>query len=138
MVPVKINGHLYIISSDEAGGAGGVGGWPAACARGASAFGYPQIIDIGDETNPKIIAGIRLENDLPSNCEALFLETPSDAPGTAPGTNLPANSGTTNYGEERCVADRPDNTTLIACSRANAGLRVYDVRDPLHAREIAY
>ena len=47
MYPVTIKGHPYIISSDEAGG---VGGWAAACARGASSFGYPQIIDVGDET----------------------------------------------------------------------------------------
>ena len=48
MIPVKIKGHPYIISTDEAGGAGGAGGWAAACARGASAFGYPQIIDVAD------------------------------------------------------------------------------------------
>ena len=38
MIPVKIKGHPYIISTDEAGGAGGAGGWAAACARGASAW----------------------------------------------------------------------------------------------------
>ena len=61
MYPVTIKGHPYIISTDEAGGAGGVGGWAAACDRGASAFGYPQIIDVGDETNPRIIAKLMLE-----------------------------------------------------------------------------
>jgi LVIVD repeat len=34
MYPVTIKGHPYIVSSDEAGGAGGVGGWAAACAGG--------------------------------------------------------------------------------------------------------
>jgi hypothetical protein len=49
MIPVKIKGQPYIISTNEAGGAGG---WAAACARGVSAFGYPQIIDVADITNP--------------------------------------------------------------------------------------
>jgi LVIVD repeat len=138
MIPVKIKGHPYLISTDEAGGAGGAGGWAAACARGASAFGYPQIIDVRDETNPKIIAKLMLEVSDPANCSALLAGTPPDPPGTAPGTNLPAISGTTNYSEETCVADNPNNARMLACSFQHAGLRVFDVRDPYHPKEIAY
>jgi hypothetical protein len=138
MIPVKIKGHPYLISTDEAGGASGAGGWEAACMRGASAFGYPQIIDIADVTNPKIVANLRLEVSDPANCESLRLETPPDVPGTAPGTNLPAISGTTNYSEEACVADNPDDTKMLACGAQNAGLRVFDVSDPTHPKEIAY
>ena len=138
MIPVKIKGHPYLISTNEAGGAGGAGGWAAACARGASPFGYPQIIDVGDETNPKIIAKLRLEVSDPANCSALLAETPPDFPGTAPGTNLPAISGTTNYSEETCVADNPNNAKMMACSFQHAQLRVFDVSDPTHPKEIAY
>ena len=138
MIPVKIKGHPYLISTDEAGGASGAGGWEAACMRGASAFGYPQIIDIADVTNPKIVAKLRLEVSDPANCESLRLETPPDVPGTAPGTNLPAISGTTNYSEEACVADNPDDTKMLACGAQNAGLRVFDVSDPTSPKEIAY
>ena len=138
MIPVKIKGHPYLISTDEAGGASGAGGWAAACARRASPFGYPNIIDVTDETNPKIIAKLRLEVSDPANCSALLAETPPDPPGTAPGTNLPPESGTTNYSEETCVADNPNNAKMLACSFQNAGLRVFDIRDPTHAKEIAY
>src|SRR5215475_9174018 len=138
MYPVKIKGHPYLISSNEAGGAGGVDGWAGACARGASPFGYPQIIDVGDETNPKIIAKLMLEVSDPANCSALLAETPPDPPGTAPGTNLPAISGTTNYSEETCVADNPNNAKMMACSFQNAALRVFDIRDLSHPKEIAY
>jgi len=138
MIPVKIKGHPYIISTDESGGAGGAGGWVAACARGASAFGYPQIIDVADVTNPKIISKLRLEVSDPANCAALLAETPPDVPGTAPGTNLPAISGTTNYSEEACVPDNPDNAKMLACGFQNAQLRVFDVSDPTHPKEIAY
>jgi hypothetical protein len=138
MIPVKINGHPYIISTDEAGGAGGEGGWAAACDRGAAPFGYPQLIDVSDETHPTIVAKLMLEVNDPANCSQLLAETPPDPPGTAPGTNLPDESGTTNYSNERCVADDPMNAKMLACSFQNAGLRVFDVRDPLHVKEVAY
>src|SRR4029434_2500962 len=135
MIPVKIKGHPYLISTDEYGGAGG---WAAACDRGASAFGYPRIIDVGNETNPKIIAELQLEVSDPANCSALLAVTPPDFPGTAPGTNLPAGSGTTNYSIETCVADNPDDAKMLACSFQHAGLRIFDIRDLSHPKEIAY
>jgi hypothetical protein len=138
MVPLKINGHPYILSLDEAGAASGAGGWPVACQRGVGAFGYPQIIDVADELHPKIISKLRLQVADPANCEALRLETPPDVPGTAPGTNLPAISGTTNYSGEACVADNPDDTKMLACGFQNAGLRVFDVSDATNPKEIAY
>jgi hypothetical protein len=138
MIQVKIKGHPYIITTDEAGAAGGSTGWAGACARGASPFGFPQIIDVADVTNPKIISKLRLEVSDPANCAALFAETPPDAPGTAPGTNLPAISGTTNYSEEACVPDNPEDTKMLACGFQNAQLRVFDVSDPTHPKEIAY
>jgi hypothetical protein len=138
MIPVHINGHPYIISTDEGGGASGVGGWSAACARGTSAFGFPQIIDVADVRNPKIISKLRLQVSDPANCAALLAETPPDSPGTAPGTNLPAISGTTNYSEESCVPDNPEDTKMLACGFQNAQLRVFDVSDPTHPKEIAY
>jgi len=138
MIPVKINGHPYIVSVDEAGAASASDGWPGACARGFGAFGYPQIIDVADETHPKIIAKLRMQVDDPANCAALLAETPPDVPGTAPGTNLPAISGTTNYSVEACVADNPDDTKMLACGAQNAGLRVFDVSNPTQPKEIAY
>jgi hypothetical protein len=138
MIPVKIKGHPYIISVDEAGAAGGADGWAGACARGVSAFGYPQIIDVADELHPKIISKLRLQVSDPANCAALRAETPPDVPGTAPGTNLPAISGTTNYSGEACVADNPEDTKMLACGFQNAGLRVFDVSHPTHPKEIAY
>jgi hypothetical protein len=138
MIPVHINGHPYIISTDEAGGAGGVDGWAGACARGGGPFGYPQIIDVADVKNPKIISKLRLQVSDPQNCAALLAETPPDPPGTAPGTNLPAISGTTNYSEEACTPNNPKDVKLLECSFQNGGLRVFDVRDPTRPKEVAY
>ena len=125
MLPVSIKGRAYIISSDESGGAGGAGGLPAACARGASAGGYPNIIDISDETNPNIVAKIRLEVSMAANC-ALMLNDPPDAGGGV----IP------NYSAERCTVDRQNNPTIAACGWVNAGLRVFDIRDPYRPKEV--
>jgi LVIVD repeat len=140
MIPVKINGHPYLISTDEGGGAAGPGGLQGACDRGQALWGYPQIIDVGDETHPKIIAKLMLEVSDPANCQQQVAETPPEfcGGGPCPGTNLPPESGSINYSEERCVADNPMNATMLACSFQNAGLRVFDIRDPYHPKEIAY
>jgi hypothetical protein len=127
MLPVKIKGRPYIISTDESGGAGGVGGLAAACARGASAGGYPNIIDVSDETQPKIIAKIKLEVSDAANC-SLMLNDPPDAGG----------AGIPNYSAERCTVDNQDNATMLACGWVNAGARVFDIRDAFHPKEIAY
>jgi hypothetical protein len=42
------------------------------------------------------------------------------------------------YNEERCVTDRPNNPTMLACAFQFAGLRVFDIRDLSHPKEIAY
>ena len=126
MYPITVNGHPYIISGDEAGGQGGVGGLPAACARGASHSGYSNIIDISDETHPKIVANLMLEVNDPANC-SLMLNDPPDVGGAIP-----------TYSPERCTADRQQNPTMVACGLWAAGVRVFDVRDILHPKEIAY
>jgi hypothetical protein len=126
MYPFSSKGRHYLVSADESGGNGGVGGAPAACARGASPHGYPNIIDITDETNPKIVAKLRLEVSDPANC-ALLLNDPPEV-----GGGIPA------YNEERCVTDRPNNPTMLACAFQFAGLRVFDIRHLSHPKEIAY
>ena len=85
MYPFSANGRQYIVSSDESGGNAGVGGAPAACARGASPHGYPNIIDITDERNPKIVAKVMLEVSDTANCE-LLLNDPPDVGGGSSAT----------------------------------------------------
>jgi len=127
MYPIHVYGRTYIVSTDESGGAGGAGGLAAACARGASPYGYPNIIDITNEKHPTIVAKLKLEVSEPANCNLLVGDQPD------PGVSAPPA-----YNVERCVADRPENPRMLACSFQNAGLRVFDIRDLRHAREIGY
>jgi hypothetical protein len=143
MIPVKIAGHPYIVSTDEEGGAGGTispGGLRGACDRGAAPYGFPQIIDVANVQHPKIIAKLMLQVNDPANCRKLIPQNVRDycGGGPCPGTNLFPVAGSLNYSEERCVANNPMNATMLACSFQNAGVRVFDIRDPYHAKEIAY
>jgi hypothetical protein len=126
MLPFFSHGRSYLISTDESGGQGGVGGLPAACARGASPYGYSNVIDITDETNRRIVSKIMLEVHDPANCDKFLGEPPE------------AGAGILDYSTERCTLDRPINPTLAACGSRGTGTRVYDIRDPLHPAEIAY
>ena len=126
MLPFFSHGRSYLISTDESGGQAGVGGLAAACARGASPYGYSNVIDITDETSPRIVSKIMLEVHDPSNCTK-FLKEPPEVGG-----------GALDYSTERCAVDRPINPTLAACGSRGTGTRVYDIRDPLHPAEIAY
>jgi hypothetical protein len=42
------------------------------------------------------------------------------------------------YGSLACDPDRDENPKLLACGYIEGGLRVFDIRDPAHPREIAY
>ena len=126
MLPFFSHGRAYVISTDESGGQAGAGGLAAACARRASPYGYSNVIDITDETKPRIVSKIMLEVHDPKNC-AKFLSEPPEV-----------GAGVLDYSTERCALDRPMNPTMAACGSRGTGTRVYDMRDPLHPLEIGY
>jgi hypothetical protein len=47
-------------------------------------------------------------------------------------------AGLFQYDDHYCTPDRLHDPTILACAQIMSGLRVYDIRDPLHPREIAY
>jgi len=120
-LPLVIKGRPYVVFTDEAG-SGGVGGRDGACARGLPPHGFARIIDISDERNPKIISKLMLEVDDPANCPAILANPP----------DITASSS------HYCNVDDAENPTMLACSYREAGLRVFDIRDLAHPREIAY
>src|SRR5467141_651017 len=125
-IPVKIDGHPYVIFVDE-GGSGGFSG-PAqeqgACAAGFPPFPMARIIDIHDETRPKIVSRLALEVHNPANCAKV----------------LPDLVGLTTftYGSHYCSVDNKHRATTLACGYFNSGIRVFDIRNPRRPKEIAY
>jgi hypothetical protein len=121
---VQIGGRPYLIFTDEGGSSGLGKDAKAACAQNLPPFGFARIIDIADEKNPRVVSKLMLEVHDPANCAAVEQDTGfSDFFG---------------YSSHYCTADNPENARYLACSYFEAGLRVFDIRDPYHPKEIAY
>ena len=109
-LPVTIKGRPYLIAIDEYGGEG--------------MGGALRFIDISNETNPVIVSHIRLAIQLKENAETAKQDT--------------AGNGLFSYDAHYCSVDRKADPTALACGYFQSGIRVFDIRDPLKAREIAY
>jgi hypothetical protein len=83
------------------------------------------LIDITDEAHPVQVSTMKLEVDDPKNCDKLANDP----------AFLTASFG---YSAHYCTADNREDTHLVACSRHEAGIRVFDVRDPHNPKEVAY
>jgi hypothetical protein len=127
-LPVTYRGRPHLIIGDELGsggiGSGGIGGAQLACALGLPPHGFARIIDISDERNPKIVSKLMLEVSDPANCPEIL--------------SAPPEVVNEFLSSHYCNVDRPNNPRTLACTYRQAGLRVFDVRDPFHPREIAY
>ena len=125
-IPVKIDGHPYVVFVDEGGSGGGTSAaqQQAACAAGLPPFPMARIIDIRDETKPKIVSRLALEIHNPANCA----KVQPDLVGLSIFT----------YGSHYCSVDNKHNATTLACGYFNSGIRVFDIRNPHRPKEIAY
>src|SRR5580692_8761649 len=125
-IPIKISGKRYLVGVDEVGAGGGnaTANVQAACNAGLPTFAMARIIDIEDETHPKVASRLMLETHDPANCSAVL-------------PDIVGLSGFT-YGSHYCSVDNKRDATTLACAYFNSGLRVFDIRNPRHPREIAY
>ena len=118
-IPITVTGRRYIIEFDEFS-SNNVQYDPGA------AVGAARVIDINDETQPKVISHIRLAVH---NTQERQSEQQGD-----PG----AGTGVSGYSSHYCAVPRLADPGILACSMILSGLRVFDIRDPFHPREVAY
>lgn len=83
-----------------------------------------RILDIHDLHHIHSVSTLKLQIHLPEH-----------AAERAADTQL---TGYFGYEGHYCTADRPANPTALACGYFQSGIRVFDIRDPRHPREIAY
>ncbi|HVE64098.1 MAG TPA: hypothetical protein VNB94_09880, partial [Mycobacteriales bacterium] len=117
---VTIKGKPYVIETDEFGGTPPTQGGPI------GSIGAARIIDISDEQVPKVVSNLRLEVHMPGN-QALF---------AAEGDPKPFLGGP--YTGHYCSVPSPVDPGIVACSMLRSGVRVFDIRDPLRPKELAY
>ncbi len=105
-IPVTWEGKPYLIAVDEFAGED------------------VHILDISDETNPRIVRQIQLEISRPANADVAAADTKGN--------------GIFGYDAHYCDVDRNTDPTALACGFFQSGVRVFDIQDPLQPREIAY
>jgi LVIVD repeat len=131
-IPVTYRGRPHLIFTDETGAgplfSTAFAARVEACAQGLAPFGFARIIDISDERNPKIISKLMLEVHDPANCPLTINDFTPDV----------RDLDFYGYSSHYCTVDRANNPRMMACGYLGAGLRVFDIRDPFHPREIAY
>lgn len=110
-IPFTRNGRAYLLEIDEF--------------KRDSGVGAARIIDIADETKPRVVSDLRLEVHNPEHFAAI-----ADDPGAAF-----IGQG---YAGHYCNLPTRTNPDIVACSMIVSGLRVFDIRDPAKPREIAY
>jgi hypothetical protein len=118
-IPVTINRHPYLIEHDEFA-------FRFNPVTVADKVGAARIIDIADPLHPQVVSNIRLEVNQQSAHEAA-----DGDPALLPAPAL-------NYATHYCAVPREVNPEIVACSFINSGLRVFNIQDPLHPREVAY
>lgn len=124
-IQIKIQGKPYLVAADESSvGGNTTAGWQHACDAGLPPFNFARIIDISDETNPTVVSRLMLEIHDPKNCSAVL-------------PDLVGRSSFT-YGSHYCSVDNRLEATTLACGYFNSGIRVFDIRDPVRPKEIAY
>jgi len=128
--PMRIKGRPYVVFADE--NSTRLNG----CAAGNQPFGMGRIIDVSNETAPFLVSYLMLQVN-----QANDLTAPAGDPARTRCNTIFADFISTGgflYDAHYCTADDPKNAKMVACSYMQAGVRVFDVRDPYHPKEVAY
>jgi hypothetical protein len=118
-IPFTRDGHPYVLEFDEyTQSTLNPSGNP-------DAVGAARIIDIADERAPRVIANLRLEIDQAAAHHAAAGD---------PGTFSPAQG----YAAHYCNIPTRVDPKIVACSFIASGLRVFDISQLTHPKEIGY
>jgi hypothetical protein len=117
-IPFTRNGRPYVLEFDE---------YTAGTTRNGDpdAVGAGRIIDISDETHPRVVSNLRLQVNQPADHHAA-----ADDPG--------ASSPVQGYAAHYCNIPTRVNPKVVACSFIASGLRVFDISNLTAPKEIAY
>jgi hypothetical protein len=119
--PMVIGGRRYLLEFDEFA-------FRFNTLTPPDTVGAARIIDVSDEAHPRVVSNIRLQvNNPPYRTQA------DNDPGGIGGNNQQ-----TGYAAHYCAIPREVDPEIVACSFINSGLRIFNIQDPRHPREVAY
>jgi hypothetical protein len=117
-IPFTSGGHPYLAEVDEFTR-------QVNSAPGAK-VGAARIIDIADDRHPRVVSNLRLAVDMPANRAGDQKNDPG------------GNSGLLGYAAHYCAIPSRVDPGIVACGFMASGMRVFDIRDPEHPKELAY
>jgi hypothetical protein len=120
--PFTRNGRHYLLEFDEYANYSAAGG----ATQASSPVGAARIIDVQDPRHPKVVSNIRLAVHQPAARKG--------AQQGDPGALSPVQG----YAAHYCSMPTRTDPNLAACSMILSGLRVIDIRDPAHPKEVGY
>ncbi len=120
-IPFTENGRPYLLEFDEYNQA------TLSPTGNPDAVGGARIIDISNEAKPFVVSNLRLAIDQPAEHAA------ATAAGD-PGTLNPAQG----YAAHYCNIPSETNPKIVACSFIASGLRLFDISDLVHPKEVGY
>jgi hypothetical protein len=118
--PMTINGHHYLLEFDEFAFRFN----PPTIADDTP--GAARIINIDDPAHPRVVSNLRLAVNMPAVHKAA-----DGDPSELPAPNF-------NYAAHYCQIPREVDPGIAACSFINSGLRIFNIQNPRHPREVAY
>ncbi len=90
----------------------------------SGAGGGVRLIDIANPRKPKQLREYRLEINQPSNAAVAARDL--------------GGNGVFGYDSHYCNIDKLVDPTMLACGYFDSGVRLFDIRDPLRPKELAY
>lgn len=121
--PFTQDGHQYVFEVDEFVDLFSVNGLSD---LKHSPVGAARIINVDDPKHPRVVSNIRLAVHQPDVHSGKQMQDP--------GGWFPAQG----YAAHYCGLPKRDNPKIAACSMILSGLRVFDISDVRHPREVAY
>jgi hypothetical protein len=119
--PMTIRRHHYLLEFDEFA-------FRFDTFTPANTVGAARIVNIDDEAHPRVVSNLRLQVNNPE----YRAQAVSD-PGGIGGQNQ-----LVGYAAHYCGTPRENDPEIVACSFINSGLRIFNIKDPAHPREVAY
>jgi hypothetical protein len=123
VLPFTVKGHPYLLEFDE------YNANTLDPTGDRNAVGAGRILDVADETKPRIVSHLRLQINEPAEHEKF---------GGDPGADGPAGGGGQGYAAHYCNIPTRVDPKLVACSFIASGLRLFDISDVTAPKEVAY